>query len=65
MSHNVRITDNLWPLLAAEAGKRVTTPSRLVDLAVRRELGLEPPRVTLAQQVSHSQEKGGEDEQDQ
>lgn len=43
MSHNVRISDNLWPLLAAEAGKRITTPSRLVDLAIRRELGFEPP----------------------
>lgn len=42
MSHNVRIKDTLWPLLAAEAARRVTTPSRLVDLAVRRDLGLEP-----------------------
>ena len=65
MSHNVRITDNLWPLLAAEAGKRVTTPSRLVDLAVRRELGLEPPISTPAEQVRYCTEKGGEDEQDQ
>ena len=41
MSHNVRIKDTLWPILAAEAKRRVTTASRLVDLAVRRDLGLE------------------------
>ena len=57
MSHNVRISDNLWPLLAAEAGKRVTTPSRLVDLAVRRELGFEPSGVNL--------DKGGDNAQNQ
>jgi len=55
MSHNVRISDNLWPLLAAEAGKRITTPSRLTDLAIRRELGLEPTRIII-----EKEEKDGE-----
>lgn len=58
MSHNVRISDNLWPLLAAEAGKRITTPSRLVDLAIRRELELEPARIII-------KEKGGENGENQ
>lgn len=42
MGHTVRISDRLWVDLAAEAAKRRTTPSRLTDLAVRKELGFEP-----------------------
>lgn len=41
MGHNVRINDKLWPYMADAAATRLTSPSRLADLAIRRDLGFE------------------------
>jgi len=56
MSHGVRIKDKLWPLVVNEAARRVTVPSHLIDLAIRKELGLEPERVVI-----QKEERGEED----
>ena len=47
----VRINRLLWPRVLEEAEKRCTKPGRLIDLAVRRELGFEPDTARVADDV--------------
>ena len=41
MGHTVRINTKLWDVVVEAAGKRCTKPGKLIDLAIRRDLGLE------------------------